>query len=93
MTTHEQTTATAVYATPLYHYSVTAQAESAVLPRVIEPFAKLGLTPSSLHAATEDGRMSIDLRMAGLEDRMARHVADRLRQVIGVEQVLLATGG
>ncbi|MEO3432644.1 hypothetical protein [Inquilinus sp. CAU 1745] len=89
----EQAAVSAVAASPLYHYSVTAQAEPATLPRVIEPFAKLGLAPVALHAVTEGGRMSIDLRMAGLEDGMARHIADRLRQMIGVEQVLLASAG
>lgn len=93
MTSLEQAAAPAVAASSLYHYSVTAQVDPAVLPRVIEPFAKLGLAPVSLHVVTEGDRMSIDLRMAGLEDGMARHVADRLRQVIGVEQVLLASGG
>lgn len=93
MTSLEQAVLPTAAAPAFYRYSVTAEAEPSVLPRVIEPFAKLGLTPVSLHAATENGRMSIDLGMTGLEDKMARHVADGLRQVVGVEQVLLASAG
>lgn len=73
----------------LFH--VTAEADPGLLPRLIEPVAKLGHVPVRVHASRESGdgsRMTIDLRLAGLEPESADRVRRALLSVIGVEQVL-----
>ena len=72
-------------------YFVTACAEPGVAPRLVEPFAKLGLTPVRLHLSTEDGKgedMFADMRLADV-DRTTAHLIDKaLRRVVGVRQVI-----
>lgn len=72
-------------------YFVTAQSDPGLLPRLIEPFAKLGLVPSRAHASAEagDGReLTADLRVTGV-DRQTAHLIDKaLRRVVGVRSVI-----
>ncbi len=72
-------------------YFVTAAAEPGLAPRLVEPFAKLGLTPARLHLSTEDGKgedMFADLRVANV-DRTTAHLIDKaLRRIVGVRQVI-----
>lgn len=72
-------------------YFVTAQADPGIAPRLVEPFAKLGLMPSRLHLSREDGDgslVSADLRVARV-DAMTAHLIDKaLRRVVGVRQVI-----
>jgi len=59
------------------------------MPRVLEVFAKRGLTPELWHSAVArpGSRLTIDIEVAGLGDA-AEYVANCLRQVTGVELVL-----
>lgn len=72
-------------------YFVVADADPGLAPRLVEPFAKLGLVPSRLHLSTEDGageEISADLRVCRV-DRMTAHLIDKaLRRVVGVRQVI-----
>lgn len=72
-------------------FYVTAQADPGLLPRLIEPFAKLGLVPSRAHASAEAGdgcELTADLRVAGV-DRQTAHLLDKaLRRVVGVRSVI-----
>lgn len=72
-------------------FFVTGTADPGLLPRLIEPVAKLGHVPSRVHASREDGDGSefvVDLRLAGVPLRVARQVEGALRSVIGVRQVM-----
>lgn len=72
-------------------FYVTAEADPGLLPRLIEPVAKLGHVPVRVHASRESGdgsRMTVDLRLSGLAPEGADRVRRALMSVIGVEQVL-----
>jgi hypothetical protein len=73
------------------YFFVTAPADPGLLPRLIEPVAKLGATPSRVHASRESGdgsELSVDLRLTGVAPRTAELVEYALRAVVGVRQVL-----
>jgi acetolactate synthase small subunit len=75
-------------------FSVTAEAEPGVMPRVLELFAKRGLVPSLWHSkVAPTGELTIDLQMNGMEAPLARQIAQSLRQVWGVSTVLTAEKG
>jgi hypothetical protein len=72
-------------------FFVTAPADPGLLPRLIEPVAKLGAVPSRVHASREAGdgsELSVDLRLAGISPRTAELVEHALRAIVGVRQVL-----
>lgn len=71
-------------------YLVSAPADPGLLPRLIEPIAKLGATPMRVHASRESGdnsELSVDLRLAGVPLRTAQLVESALRAVVGVRGV------
>ncbi|MFZ4807402.1 MAG: hypothetical protein ACOYLQ_09115 [Hyphomicrobiaceae bacterium] len=73
----------------LFH--VTAVTEPSLLPRLVAPVARLGCTPTRLHASTESGdgsEMTVDLRVAGLTRQTADWLAGNLRAVVGVQAVI-----
>lgn len=81
----------AAAATVRAFYYVTAPADPGLLPRLIEPVAKLGAVPSRVHASRESGdgsELSVDLRLTGVAPRTAELVEYALRAVVGVRQVL-----
>jgi hypothetical protein len=72
-------------------YFVTADADPNLLPRLIEPFAKLGFVPDRVHADREEFQnhtLRVDLRLAGLSNRYAMLIEKALRSVIGVQSVI-----
>jgi hypothetical protein len=72
-------------------FFVTAPADPGLLPRLIEPVAKLGAVPSRVHASRESGdgsEITVDLRLAGVAPRTAELVERALRAVVGVRQVM-----
>ena len=86
---HDASSATTVSA----RYLVQAAADPGMLPRLLEPFSKLGAVPSRVHASRESGdgsAMSIDLRIAGVTPRMAELIDNALSRVVGVEHVIAA---
>jgi acetolactate synthase small subunit len=77
-----------------YCFSVRAEAEPSVLPRLMALFAKRGLIPAALHARCHDHASSglqIDIEASGLEERLANYLQLCMRQIVGVELVLLST--
>ncbi len=77
-------------ATVRAYYFITAPAHPGLLPRLIEPVAKLGAVPARVHASRESGDgtvLTVDLRLAGVAPRTADLVARALRAVVGVRQV------
>lgn len=79
---------------PTACFSVVAEADPGVMPRVLELFAKRGLVPSLWHSrVAPTGELTIDLQMDGMEAPKARYIAGCLRQVWGVSAVLTAEKG
>ncbi len=79
---------------PTACFSVVAEAEPGVMPRVLELFAKRGLVPSVWHSKTGPaGELTIDIQMAGMDGAAARYVAECMRGVWGVTAVLTAEKG
>ena len=61
-------------------FFITAPSDPGLLPRLIEPVAKLGAVPSRVHASRESGdgsELSVDLRLSGVAPRVGR--AGRIR--------------
>ncbi len=72
-------------------FSIQAEAEPGVMPRVLELFAKRGLVPRrwvSDVTGPGDGQLSIDVQVAGLAPETQAYIARCLRQVWGVGTVL-----
>jgi hypothetical protein len=73
----------------LFH--VTGLADPGLLPRLIEPVAKLGHVPQRLHMSREDGDgslVTVDLRVVGVPQTDASRIESMLRAVVGVQQVI-----
>lgn len=80
---------------PSYHYVVSAAADPGLLPRTLELLAKRGMVPRECHAVTRTPndpgrpeRMTVELRVTGLERMAANHVAACLRQLFPVDSVV-----
>ena len=80
---------------PSYHYVVSAAADPGLLPRALELLAKRGMVPRECHAVTRQPndpgrpeRMTVELRVTGLERMAANHVAACLRQLFPVDSVV-----
>jgi hypothetical protein len=74
---------------PTACFSVHAEAEPGVMPRVLALFAKRGLVPTSWHSRVSAGELTIDLQMKGLDGATAAYLAACLRQVVSVTTVLI----
>lgn len=72
-------------------FLVIGACDPGLLPRLVEPIAKLGHVPSRVHASRESGdgsELSVDLRLAGVPRRAAELVERSLRAIVGVRQVI-----
>lgn len=72
-------------------FSILADAEPGVLPRVLELFAKRNLVPHRWHSdriGAGGAELSIDLQVAGLDQQLTDYIARCLRQVWGVSTVI-----
>lgn len=75
-------------------FSIAADSDPGVMPRVLELFAKRGLVPTVWHSkATPAGELTIDIQMADMEGESSRHIARCLREIWGVSTVLTAERG
>jgi hypothetical protein len=68
-------------------FTVDAFAESGLLPRLLQPFAKRDLTPDHLLARREGEMLRVELGMQAMPAEMVHLVAGNLGQVIGVVRV------
>ncbi len=76
---------------PVYCFSILAEAEPGVMPRVLELFAKRGLVPTRWHSDVTGptGRdLAIDIQIDGLDVQTGDYIARCLRQVYQVLTVL-----
>ncbi len=77
-------------------FSIQAEAEPGVMPRVLELFAKRGLVPRRwVSDATGPGgrELAIDVQVAGLAPETQAYLARCLRQIWGVGTVLTSERG
>ncbi len=75
----------------VFCFSVLAEAEPGVMPRVLELFAKRGLVPRRWvsDVSGPGGRdLSIDVQVAGVDPETHAYMARCLRQIWGVHRVL-----
>ena len=79
----------------VYCFSIHAEAEPGVMPRVLELFAKRGLVPTRWHSDVTGPRkpggkrdLAIDIQVDGLDVETGDYIARCLRQVFQVETVL-----
>jgi acetolactate synthase small subunit len=75
----------------VYCFSILAEAEPGVMPRVLELFARRGLTPARWHSdviGPQKRDLSIDIQVHGLDVASGDFIARCLRQVYQVETVL-----
>ncbi|HEY2891666.1 MAG TPA: hypothetical protein VGJ31_13605 [Dongiaceae bacterium] len=68
--------------------SLRASAEIGVLARVIQQLARRNLLPSRLHGTESGDHLLLDLQVAGVSEREGTILAESLRQVVGIEEVL-----
>ncbi len=72
-------------------FYVTGAGDPGLLPRLMEPVAKMGHVPSRVHASRDSGdgsEMAVDLRLTGVSKRTAQLVEHVLRATVGVRQVI-----
>ena len=72
-------------------FSVLADAEPGVMPRVLELFAKRNLVPSRWHSQVTGPKareLSIDIQVEGLGAELGRYIARCLDQIQDVRMVL-----
>ncbi|MGM0561303.1 MAG: hypothetical protein ACQETX_09595 [Pseudomonadota bacterium] len=76
---------------PVFCFSVLAEADPGLMPRVLELFAKRSLVPLRWHSdriGSEQSELAMDFQVGGLTPHLADYIARCLRQVPGVRTVL-----
>lgn len=75
-------------------FSVQAEAEPSVMPRVLEQFAKRNIVPlqwhSSLGRGNQGRELYIDIQVEAMDPELAQRIAENLRQLVHVQLVLTA---
>ncbi len=78
---------------PTACFFVQAHSDPQVMPRVLELFAKRGLLPAAWHsaaAAAGGDELHIDIQIEDMDRNLAGYIAQCLRQLVGVETVLVS---
>jgi hypothetical protein len=73
---------------PTACFSVVADADPSIMPRVMALFAKRGLVPDYWCSRVSAGELTVDLQMMGMERDTAAYIAACFRQMPGVKAVL-----
>lgn len=73
-------------------FSVSGAPSPGLMPRILELFAKRGLVPDAFHGRVADGRLSVEIRAAGMDEATAAYIGRCLRQIHLVERVLVSMG-
>jgi len=76
---------------PVACFSIQAEADPSVMPRVLELFAKRGMIPLRWHADLGGRRrdeLTIDLQVDGVDRAKAELLAHAMRQMVAVVSVL-----
>jgi hypothetical protein len=70
--------------------SLRGAAEIGVLARVVQQLARRSLLPLSWHGTESGEHLLMDLQIAGLGEAEGDQLAQSLRQIVGIEEVLTA---
>jgi hypothetical protein len=79
-------------ANPVYCFSVTVKADPGLMLRIMELWAKRGLVPDRWHgekSEMETGDVRLYIETSDFDFAAARHVAESIRGVFGVTQVVV----
>jgi acetolactate synthase small subunit len=68
-------------------FTIAAQAEPGLLPRLLVPFARRDLTPDSIASVRKQDGLRVEITMQQMPAEMVHLVEGNLRQTIGVTQV------
>lgn len=80
----------AEFAEPVFCLSLRSLPEIGVVARVVQQLARLQQLPLSWHVSDGGGHLLMDLQIAGLASREGEQLAEAMRRIIGVEEVLTA---
>ena len=69
-----------------YTFMLSGADDPATLPRVLEPFAVLGLAPFSVQARRDAGMLRIDLSFTGLDPDRAETLCRRIGAIVLVAE-------
>lgn len=78
---------------PVQCFSVTGAADPGLMPRIMELWAKRGLVPDRWHggrAGPGGFDIDIDIETSELDYELARQIAEAMRCIFGVSQVLFS---
>jgi hypothetical protein len=75
---------------PVFCLSLLSLPEIGVIARVVQQLARLDLLPHSWHVSDNGGHLLMDLQIAGLASQEGERLAEAMRRIIGVEEVLTA---
>jgi acetolactate synthase regulatory subunit len=92
MTTHSSPSGRAPERPATFCFTVTAEADPGLLPRLVGAFSRRGLVPGKVHAVREarEPSLSVDLQIADLLPAEADLLAADFRAMVGVSTVLVA---
>lgn len=75
------------FVTDFHRFEVRAAGDSETIPRLLNFFAQRGLTPQRVRAELVGGRVYALFEQAGLEDREAQIIVEKMRSSVLVEYV------
>ena len=77
-------------AEPVFCLSLLSLPEIGIVARVVQQLARLQLLPVSWHVADAGAHLVMDLQIAGLAQNEGELLAEAMRRLVGVEEVLTA---
>jgi hypothetical protein len=75
---------------PVFCLSLCGAAEVGVLARVVQQLARRSLLPLRWHCTQSGEHLLMDIQIAALSEREGDLLAEVLRQIVGIEEVLTA---
>ncbi len=70
-------------------FEIEALADAQTLPRLVDHFARLGLTPTFVRAEVSGSTMWIEIEQPDLDGKRSLSIAEQMRASILVEQVVV----
>ena len=77
---------------PSCRFDIVARADPQTLPRLLNPFAQIGVMPSRVSAVGADDLLTVRIVQPGLGEQQARIIAEKMRCAVLVEAVHLRRG-
>ena len=70
-------------------FEVLADAEPGLLPRTLAPFARRDLIPDKVRARRDGALLLVEIGMEAMPSEMLHLVEGNLRQIVGVQRVIV----